>query len=117
MMDFSQILLVNKNLKCLQSILQICFSFCSVFERANNKAQLNRNKIAEFSSEFDRQASFLYTILSGMKNSRVAPHLSQLLATLDFNTNYTKAKIKAQQQRQQLELLAQYREQQRQQQK
>jgi hypothetical protein len=35
--------------------------------------------------EFERQASFLFTVLGGVKNLMTAPYLAQLLLRIDFN--------------------------------
>ena len=42
-------------------------------------------EVANMRRVFDRQASFLFTILSGVHSHQSSPHLAQLLLRVDYN--------------------------------
>jgi len=46
-------------------------------------------KINDLKKDFERQAGFLFTILSGVKSHQESPHLAQLLLFLDYNRYFT----------------------------
>ncbi|KAF8764258.1 Gamma-tubulin complex component 4 like protein [Argiope bruennichi] len=74
----------------LEEILELCSSFCSLVNRVT--VTMNPKDINMFDnikSNFQRQTSLLFRILSGVRSHQVSPHLAQLLLRIDYNKYLT----------------------------
>jgi len=67
----------------LYSIFDICFDFCKLLSRHGGDVRLSDMERLE--KDFQRQLSFLFTILSRRTGLYAAPHLAQLVLRIDFN--------------------------------
>uniref|UniRef100_A0A8V0WZC0 Gamma-tubulin complex component n=1 Tax=Gallus gallus TaxID=9031 RepID=A0A8V0WZC0_CHICK len=77
---------------CLNEILDICHSFCSLVSQ--NLGPLDERGAAQLSilvKGFSRQSSLLFKILSSVRNHQINSDLAQLLLRLDYNKYYTQA--------------------------
>ncbi|NP_001266723.1 gamma-tubulin complex component 4 [Pan troglodytes] len=77
---------------CLNEILDLCHSFCSLVSR--NLGPLDERGAAQLSilvKGFSRQSSLLFKILSSVRNHQINSDLAQLLLRLDYNKYYTQA--------------------------
>lgn len=74
--------------RSLEQIFQLCLELCSVMMRSES-GNIDFMKINDLKKDFERQASFLFTILSGVKSHQESPHLAQLLLFLDYNRYFT----------------------------
>ncbi len=86
-----------RHFRCLDQIFNCCITFCNLvvrLERDNRdreKEVEHLRKIDDLAKEFDRQSSFLYSILVGMKNHKQSSaQLQTLILTLNYNNHFTK---------------------------
>lgn len=77
---------------CLNEILELCLSFCSLVSQ--NVAPLDERGAAQLEllvKGFGRQSSVLLKILSSVRNHQINSDLAKLLLRLDYNKYYTQA--------------------------
>ena len=78
----------------LLSLFQTCSSYARLILTASQASGVvPASRAASLTSEFDRQSSFLFTVLSGVKQVQAAPHLAQLLLRIDFNRHFSEATV------------------------
>ncbi|KAF2982513.1 hypothetical protein EK904_014269, partial [Melospiza melodia maxima] len=83
---------VRQVFHCLNEILDLCHSFCSLVSQ--NLGPLDERGAAQLSilvKGFSRQSSLLFKILSSVRNHQINSDLAQLLLRLDYNKYYTQA--------------------------
>ena len=76
--------------KALEEICSLIQSFCGLIQHSLPDAPAARD-VERISKGFQRQASFLFTILSGVSSHQAAPHLAQLLLRVDYNQYYSQS--------------------------
>ncbi|GBL95752.1 Gamma-tubulin complex component 4 [Araneus ventricosus] len=74
----------------LEEILELCSSFCTLVNRVTVTINpKDVNMFENIKSNFQRQTSLLFRILSGVRSHQVSPHLAQLLLRIDYNKYLT----------------------------
>ncbi|XP_071965450.1 gamma-tubulin complex component 4-like isoform X2 [Antedon mediterranea] len=76
---------------CLNEILDICHSFCTLLMQTVTMTAREISYMERIAQGFNRQSSLLFKILSGVRSHQTSPHLSQFMLRLDFNKFYSQS--------------------------
>lgn len=83
-------LLTKQVSHCLNEIMDLCLSFCTLVSQAQSK--LSERELAQIQNirkNYSRQSSLLLKLFSGVRSHQASPHLAQFLLRIDFNKYFS----------------------------
>lgn len=74
----------------LSDIFETCTRFCRMIQKQEETEEtVEANEVSVLSAEFQRQSTFLFTIISRKTNLHSSDHLARLVMRLDYNRYFT----------------------------